>query len=195
MLSTKASRRSAGSTSDAGHASHRWRALRKSAFAVELARASAKPVVFIATAQALDEDMTGRIERHRRDRPGAWSLIEEPLELDAAVRTSPADACLVIDCLTMWTSNAMLGGLSDLEILERSRRAARAGASRRPPVIVVTNEVGSSVVPASDVARRYQDVLGRVNKSWSEIAASAYIVIAGRVLPLVSSKDVLRAGA
>lgn len=167
----------------------------KSVLAVDLARSWSHEVAFIATAEALDDEMTSRIQRHRRERPAHWSLIEEPLALEAAVAASPADAGLVIDCLTLWTANAMAAGLEDEEIVRRGELAARAAAGRRPPTVAVTNEVGSGVVPDNEMARRYRDLLGRVNVSWAEAAEAAFLVVAGRLLPLLRPRDVLCAGS
>lgn len=163
----------------------------KSSAAVELARGWGDRVTFIATAEPLDEAMTRRIERHRRDRPPSWEVIEEPLHLGQAVDLAPREHCLVIDCLTLWTSNAMAAGITDEQIVGGARRCAELAAARSSPVIVVTNEVGSGIVPANDMARRYRDVLGLVNTAWSRTADAAYLAVAGRLLPLMRTDEAI----
>jgi adenosyl cobinamide kinase/adenosyl cobinamide phosphate guanylyltransferase len=164
----------------------------KSSVALELARPWGDRVTFIATAEPLDVEMARQIERHRRDRPSSWGVIEEPLHICHAVALAPREHCLVLDCLTMWTSNAMAAGIPDEQIVRRARRCAELAADRSSPVIVVTNEVGSGIVPANEMARRYRDVLGLVNTSWSKAADAAYLAVAGRLLPLLSTVEAIR---
>jgi adenosylcobinamide kinase / adenosylcobinamide-phosphate guanylyltransferase len=164
----------------------------KSSAAVELARRWGDRVTLIATAEPLDDEMARRIERHRRDRPSSWQVIEEPLHLGHAVDLAPREDCLVIDCLTLWTSNAMAAGIADEQIVGRARRCAELAAARSSPVIVVTNEVGSGIVPSNDMARSYRDVLGLVNTAWSRAADAAYLAVAGRLLPLIRADEATR---
>lgn len=156
----------------------------KSRLAVRLASESNGPVVFIATAGAGDDEMKRRIERHRSERPEGWETIEEQRELDKSLAGTPADACVLIDCLNLWVSNLMGDGHTDDEIEVRARRAAAVAGARVGPTIAVTNEVGWSIHPPTDLGRRFIEVLGRVNQIWSEVALQAYLVVAGRVLVL-----------
>jgi adenosyl cobinamide kinase/adenosyl cobinamide phosphate guanylyltransferase len=155
----------------------------KSALAVELAGRSRAPVVFVATAEAGDEEMADRIARHRAERPGGWTTVEAPLELEAALRSAPSDACVVVDCLSLWVAN-MIELAADPEIESLAGTAALAAASRPGETIAVSNEVGLGVVPATPLGRRYRDVLGRVNARWAEAADRALLVVAGRMLDL-----------
>lgn len=156
----------------------------KSSLATRLALAAGTDTFFVATARAYDEDMRARIARHRADRPPSWQTIEEPVELGATIEWIPPSATLVVDCLTLWTSNLMLEGLDEPAIVERAQGAAALGAARPGATFVVTNEVGSGVHPATDLGRHFQDVLGRVNAVWGEASHRALLVVAGRVLPL-----------
>ncbi|MGH9283563.1 MAG: bifunctional adenosylcobinamide kinase/adenosylcobinamide-phosphate guanylyltransferase, partial [Acidimicrobiales bacterium] len=79
----------------------------KSALAVRTAAAQARPVVFVATAEPGDEEMAGRIEAHRGERPPGWCTIEEPVDLAGALRRCPSGAFVIVDCLTLWVSNVM----------------------------------------------------------------------------------------
>jgi len=160
----------------------------KSALAAKLATQAAVPVVFLATAEALDDEMRDRIARHRAERPTEWDTVEEPVDLEEALaQVDPAHA-IIVDCVTLWVSNMMLKGLSDEEIAERATAASSLVARRPAPTFVVTNEVGSGVVPSTDLGRRFRDVLGRVNIIWVEAATQALLVVAGRSIPLTSSE-------
>ncbi len=156
----------------------------KSDLAQRLAAESDVHVVFVATAEAGDDDMAERIERHRRDRPTSWSTIEEPLDLAGVIAAVPPDVTVVIDCLTLWTANVLFGGLSSDDALERSEAAATQCSERGGRTIVVTNEVGSGLHPSTALEREYRDLLGRVNAAWACQADRTWLVVAGQVLPL-----------
>src|ERR671918_127162 len=156
----------------------------KSVLAVRLAQSWAGPVVFVATAQARDADMAGRIEQHRRDRPAGWTTVEEPVELVTVLRIASADAFLVVDCLSLWVSNLMEAGWEGERIEEAARAAADILSARESPSVVVSNEVGLGVVPATELGRSYRDVLGRVNAAFAAAADSALLIVAGRALEL-----------
>ena len=155
----------------------------KSELALRLAASQQAPVVFIATAQAGDVEMSQRIERHRRERPAAWQTVEEPLALHATVAQAPDAACLIVDCLTLWTANA-LEALGAAAAEAEAVAAANAAAARSGTTIVVTNEVGLGIVPDNALSRVYRDLLGRVNSTWAELAERVLLLLAGRVLAL-----------
>jgi adenosylcobinamide kinase / adenosylcobinamide-phosphate guanylyltransferase len=156
----------------------------KSSLAVRLASTSDRPVVVVVTAEARDEEMAERIRRHRAARPADWSTREVPLALEDAARDLDEDACVILDCLSLWVSNEMEGGSTDESIVEQARAVARTLAARDAPTVVVSNEVGLGIVPVNELARRYRDVLGRVNVAFVDAADAAYLVVAGRALPL-----------
>ena len=148
-----------------------------------------QPVTYIATAEALDDDMGGRIARHRAERPAAWGTLEAPIQLASAVlRAPPADA-LIIDCLTLWVSNMLLrapegsGGAEPWYPAREVGELLGALRTRRSPVVVVTNEVGLGVVPPTPIGRAYRDALGRVNQQVAEAAGRVAFVVAG--IPLL----------
>lgn len=161
----------------------------KSSLAVRLAVQTSLPVTFVATAQPLDEEMATRIARHRRDRPEEWETVEEQLALGDALAAIDPVRAVVVDCLTLWVSNLVLGDHDDFEIERRAAETARAAAGRRAPVFVVTNEVGSGVHPSTDVGRRFRDLLGRVNVIWGDEASEAFLVVAGRSIRLAHLED------
>jgi adenosylcobinamide kinase / adenosylcobinamide-phosphate guanylyltransferase len=156
----------------------------KSALAVELARTWDGPVTIIATGEAGDEEMAERIRLHQGGRPAAWETIEEPLELAAALERVPLETAAVVDCLSLWVSNLVARGDSGDEIEALGRSAAALAAERAALTIAVSNEVGLGVVPATELGRRYRDVLGRINAHWAAAADEASLVVAGRRLLL-----------
>jgi adenosyl cobinamide kinase/adenosyl cobinamide phosphate guanylyltransferase len=147
----------------------------KSRLAVELARDEGRPVTFVATGWAGDEEMAERIARHRAERPAEWSTVEEPRELARALSAVPAGDTAIVDCLSLWVAN--LEGAAPAEPAELA--AARDGLT-----IAVTNEVGMGIVPDNSMARQYRDELGRVNAQWAGLADEAWLVVAGRRLRL-----------
>src|SRR5436305_3732896 len=164
----------------------------KSRLATDLAARQARPVVVVATGEALDEEMAERIQRHRAERPPKWTTIEEPLELERAITGAPDDAFVIVDCLSLWVANLMGREVPADDIIARATDAASLAASRPAGTAAVTNEVGSAIVPDNVLARRYRDLLGVVNAAWASAAARVGLVVAGRLLPLSSPEEVWR---
>jgi adenosyl cobinamide kinase/adenosyl cobinamide phosphate guanylyltransferase len=160
----------------------------KSQLATALAREQRAAVTVIATAEAGDHEMAARIEAHRRERPGSWRTIEEPLELTKAIQEVPAADCLILDCLTLWVSNLLE---RDVDVETVGQRAAAAAALRSGLTIAVTNEVGLGIIPDNPHARTYRDLLGRVNASWAAAADRSYLLVAGRLLALQPASELL----
>ena len=156
----------------------------KSELATRLASATDGPVSVVVTAEARDEEMTERIRRHRAVRPVGWTTVEAPLGLASALGDVPAEAFVVLDCLSLWVSNAMEAGLDDERIVEEARAIAIGLAQRDATAVVISNEVGLGIVPVNALARRYRDTLGRVNATFVTTADRAYLVVAGRALSL-----------
>jgi adenosylcobinamide kinase / adenosylcobinamide-phosphate guanylyltransferase len=160
----------------------------KSSLALRLAGAQPAPVVFVATAEARDEEMTARIEQHRAERPAQWQTVEEPLALGDAIAAADPAACVVVDCLSIWVSN-LLERMTPEEIETGAAAAARLAAGRPGRTIVVSNEAGLGLVPLTPLGRTWRDVNGRVNAIWADAADRAYFVVAGRALPLADATD------
>jgi adenosylcobinamide kinase / adenosylcobinamide-phosphate guanylyltransferase len=156
----------------------------KSALAVRRAEAFAGPVAFIATAEPRDAEMTARIARHRAERPREWTTIDAPSDLTGALAEMPAETCAIVDCLSLWVANLLEHDEGEEAIAGLAADAAERAADRPAPTIAVSNEVGMGIVPANELARRYRDVLGRVNAIWAQHAAEATLVVAGRQLSL-----------
>jgi adenosylcobinamide kinase/adenosylcobinamide-phosphate guanylyltransferase len=153
----------------------------KSAFAQAQAEASRFEPVFVATAQACDAEMEARIAAHARARDSRWRLIEAPLDLTGAVTAGAGPArVLVVDCLTLWLTNIMLRG-DDVDAAADA--LANAVPGLKGPVIFVSNEVGSGIVPENALARRFRDAQGRLNQAMAQACDGAVLVTAG--LPLI----------
>jgi len=155
----------------------------KSSHAISLAaeRAGAeRRAFFLATAQPSDEEMRSRIAHHRRERPAGFETIEEPLEVCQAVTRLDADAgVLVIDCLTLWISNLMATGRPDKEILAEAANLAALLRAARFHSFVVSDEVGSGLVPMEPLGRRFRDLLGWTNQTIGRAADQVLLMVAG----------------
>lgn len=151
----------------------------KSRYAETLLRARPGPWHYIATAEAWDDEMRDRIARHRADRGPDWITHEAPLDL-AGRLAGIREGAVLIDCATLWLTNHLLAG-HDPEAEGLILTAALARAS--VPVIVVSNEVGWSIVPDNALARQFRDAQGRLNQQLAATAGLVVAVIAG--LPLV----------
>ncbi len=156
----------------------------KSSLAVNLARARGGAVWVLATGEPRDAEMAARIRAHRLARPADWRVVEEPRELERALRAVPPAATVIIDCLTLWVSNLMEGREAE-EITGDARRLATLARERSGLTIVVSNEVGLGLVSPNPLGRAYRDLLGRVNAQWSEVAEDVVLVVAGRAVRLM----------
>ena len=166
----------------------------KSSYAQHLADVFGGRVLFLATAEAGDDEMEARIQAHRESRPPHWDTLEEPVDLPAAL--SPVlrkyDVVL-LDCLTLWVSNLLLGS-KDPEsagtgILCETRELLKLCRNSDASWIIVSNEVGLGVVPATKLGRIYTDELGRVNQLVAAEADRVYFMAAGLRLEMKSSDD------
>jgi adenosylcobinamide kinase/adenosylcobinamide-phosphate guanylyltransferase len=156
----------------------------KSALAVDLARSWGGPVTFIATGEAGDEEMAERIRMHRDERPQEWATVEAPLDVRSVFESVQRETAIVLDCLSLWVTNLLARGDHPDEIEDESAAVSSLAAARAALTVVVSNEVGLGVVPATELGRRFRDVLGRVNARWAAEAEEAAFVVAGRSLPL-----------
>lgn len=155
----------------------------KSAYALMLAEKAPGGKIFIATAEARDAEMRARIEKHKTERGPGWITVEEPLALAETVNVhGGAENCIVVDCLTLWTSN-MLEQFDDAMFAQKADELAAAVAGVAAEVIVVTNEVGLGIVPADPISRAYRDRLGLVNARLAAVCGRVLLMVAG--LPLM----------
>lgn len=158
----------------------------KSAHAQRLAEAAAEEaggdLVFIATAEAYDDEMRERIARHRADRDARWRTVEAPRDLVGAIRAEDqAGRTILVDCLTLWLSNLLLED-ADLDAAGEALSVAIGEAEGR--IILVSNEVGFGIVPENALARRFRDAAGRLNQNMAAHCEAVDLVVAGIALPV-----------
>jgi adenosylcobinamide kinase/adenosylcobinamide-phosphate guanylyltransferase len=148
----------------------------KSSYAERLVQALAPPWVYLATAQAFDDEMRERIALHRERRPPGWTTLEAPLALAGAIRSAPAGAPVLVDCLTLWVSNLMLADRDTeaafADLLDALSRAAG-------PLVLVSNEVGLGIVPDNALARRFRDNAGVLHQRIAARAERVVLMVAG----------------
>lgn len=161
----------------------------KSAAAQSMALGTGRPVTYVATATAGDDEMADRIRHHRTERPADWTTVEVPLQLGEALTGIAADNTVIVDCLTLWLSNMMGEDIPEDEIIRVATADAGIAKDRQGDTIVVTNEVGLGLVPPNPLGRRFRDLAGRVNRIWADHAKRTGFVVAGRILPLLDIPD------
>ena len=151
----------------------------KSRFANERFSADTR-IVFVATAEARDEDMAKRIARHRADRPSRWTTVEEPFDLVSRLRglDGTCDG-IIVDCLTLWVSNLLLRGDRDDTILENGDALAGVIRGGRSSITLVSNEVGAGVHPETAAGLRFRDLLGHVNQRVAAACQTVVLMVAG----------------
>lgn len=150
----------------------------KSRFAETLVEAQPAPWLYVATAQAFDNEMTERIAVHRARRDERWTTHDAPHDLAATVTAVPLGAMLV-DCLTLWLTNRML---ADADVGAEGDVLVSALRTRPSLTVVVSNEVGLGLVPDTPLGRRFRDAAGRLNQTVAAAADAVHFVAAG--LPL-----------
>jgi len=153
----------------------------KSRFAQNLAELLPAPRLYVATGEALDEEMAARIARHQQDRGPEWQTREEPLALARVLGETDGNfGVILVDCLTMWLSNLLTRQETELD---REKKAlCEILPVMKTPIIMVSNEVGWGIVPANELARRFRDAAGLLHQEIVALADAAALVVAG--LPL-----------
>jgi adenosylcobinamide kinase/adenosylcobinamide-phosphate guanylyltransferase len=152
----------------------------KSRCAEGLTQLAAPPWIYLATAEALDDEMRERIAHHRSHRDSHWQTIETPLNIaEAIIAHSATRQPILIDCLTLWLNNMML---AERDVAEASDRLIIALVQAPGPIVVVSNEVGLGIVPDTPLGRRFRDAQGQLNQRVAAIADRVVMMVAG--LPL-----------
>lgn len=150
----------------------------KSSFAERHCLAQQSNPIYIATAEAGDQEMTARIAHHQQQRGSNWQLIEEPLELAGkiiAIDQNETQASILIDCLTLWLSNCLHAECwpeAKAELIEAIEHC-------RHPITMVSNEVGNGIVPMHELSRRFVDEAGRLHQELASICSSVTLLVAG----------------
>ncbi len=149
----------------------------KSRTAQQLAESASLQRTYIATAQAYDDEMHARIVQHQGERDQSWRTVDAPLELAHAItdQTGPGKAVLV-DCLTLWLSNMLL---AERDLTHEADRLVEAVQAAQGPLILVSNEVGHGIVPATPLGRTFRDEQGRLNQRVAEACDAVVFVAAG----------------
>jgi adenosylcobinamide kinase/adenosylcobinamide-phosphate guanylyltransferase len=167
----------------------------KSRHAEALAAASGKTVIYLATAQAHDAEMFARIELHRQQRNQQWTTIEEPIALGEVIeRYSAPETVILLDCLTLWLSNLLFAEATNFPEIgaivppacfhEQRAKFLHALQHAKGDVILVSNEVGTGVVPTGAVSRWFVDEAGRLNQEVAALCERALLIVAGLPLTL-----------
>jgi adenosylcobinamide kinase / adenosylcobinamide-phosphate guanylyltransferase len=158
----------------------------KSSFAQGQAEGDRSSLVFVATAQAYDQEMSERIRLHQEQRGTRWRLVEEPFALAAVVQREAApDRTLLIDCMTLWLSNIMLRGDDVASAAEEVAHVLEHADGR---LILVSNEVGLGLVPDYALGRRFRDAQGHLNQVLARVCQQVVFVVAGLPVPLKPSR-------
>ena len=173
----------------------------KSLLAERRAAASGLQVIYVATAEARDAEMSRRIAHHRGRRPAAWDTVEAPLHLAETLRRlAAADNCLIVDCLTLWLSNLLFQGAGaaqaeagialDCALFNQQTADLVATLPQLPGrLILVSNEVGWGIVPMHPVSRLFADEQGRLNQRVAAVCEQVTLVAAGLPLTLKTPAD------
>jgi adenosylcobinamide kinase/adenosylcobinamide-phosphate guanylyltransferase len=136
--------------------------------------------IFIATCLPKDDEMKQRIARHQEQRSQTWTTVEEPVHLHEAItKFSPKATVILVDCLTLWVTNIMLEAGNEKKIEGHVSKLIHALAAADCPVILVSNEVGTGIVPENKLARQFRDVMGQVNQDVAHYANEVVWMVAG----------------
>ena len=158
----------------------------KSAFAQQMAEQIEGPRLFVATCPHTDPEMDERIRRHQQDRQGrGWQIAEEPLLLADQLNNCKPGTTVLIDCLTLWINNLMYEAgehnqeIDEDQVARQAERLGQVAGAHQGTVIMVTNEVGSGIVPDNHMARLYRDLVGRCNQVVARTADQVFLVSCG----------------
>lgn len=151
----------------------------KSRLAEQTAQSSQLPVIYIATAQAYDQEMQDRIQHHQEHRPEHWQLIEEPLFLaESLMRIDQAGQLILIDCLTLWMSNLLMHEDDALQN-QQCELLLQTLPELKSEVVLVSNETGLGVIPMGELSRKFVDESGRLHQQLGKIADKVIFCVAG----------------
>ena len=151
----------------------------KSAIAERLVKRFGDTPVYIATAQVFDDEMKARVDAHIERRGADWVTVQEPLDLAGALRRSASDQPILVDCLTLWVTNLLL---AEQDIDQATTELLETLSEIDVPVVFVTNEVGSGIVPDNKLARDFRDAAGQVNQRVAAYCDDVYLAVSGQAL-------------
>ena len=152
----------------------------KSRYALDYANRHFSRKIYLATCEALDEEMAQRIERHKKTRGPEWQTVEEPIEIADRIRQYQDRAeVILLDCITLWLSNLLMKWDLDSKIMDEAQRMIDVIGQTQTSLIIVSNEVGMGIVPADPLSRRFRDLSGMISQNIAEVADSVVFMVSG----------------
>lgn len=155
----------------------------KSGYAENCASDSGLNVIYVATAQALDDEMQQRITHHQQQRPSHWQLIEEPIDLVSVIKNNIDDqTCILVDCLTLWLSNHLCSDKHKLQLeknVDDLISLLNDTKNTKGKIIFVSNEISMGIVPMGEVNRQFVDEVGRLHQRLAEVCEHVILMVAG----------------
>ena len=152
----------------------------KSHYAEVCAKESGLNVIYVATAQALDDEMQQRIQHHQQQRPNHWQLIEEPLDLVSVLKNnSNTNTCILVDCLTLWLSNLLFSDNHKSNIQENIDDLINTLPELSGKIIFVSNEVSMGIIPMGELYRQFVDEAGRLHQRLAAQCENVTLMVAG----------------
>jgi len=152
----------------------------KSRYAETCAIESDLKVIYVATAQALDDEMQQRIKHHQQQRPADWHLIEEPIELITVLNENAnASTCILVDCLTLWLSNQLCSTEHKNQIEENTQELVNLLPTLSGKIIFVSNEVSMGIIPMGEMSRQFVDEAGRLHQALAAACDKVTLMVAG----------------
>jgi len=152
----------------------------KSRFALDYANRHFSKKLYLATCEVLDEEMALRVEKHKKMRGKEWNTIEEPVEVvDNIDEYSDKVEVVLLDCITLWLSNLLMGQNSDAKIMDEVDRFINTIKQNQTSFIIVSNEVGMGIVPPEPLGRRFRDLSGLVNQKIADVAETVIFMVSG----------------
>ena len=152
----------------------------KSRFALDYANQHYSKKLYLATCEVLDEEMAQRVENHKRMRGPEWQTIEEPIEIVDKIRQYGNEGdVILLDCITLWLSNLLIKGDTDLKIIDEINRFVEMIQQTPTSLIMVSNEVGMGIVPGDPLSRRFRDLSGMANQKIAEVVNTVIFMVSG----------------
>jgi adenosylcobinamide kinase/adenosylcobinamide-phosphate guanylyltransferase len=152
----------------------------KSRYALDYADRHFSKKIYLATCEALDEEMAQRIERHKKLRGPEWRTIEEPIQIVDQIRLhGDRVEVILLDCLTLWLSNLLIKWNDDLRIIKETERLIDTIEQSQTSFLIVSNEAGMGIVPVDPLSRRFRDLSGMANQKMAEAAHTAILMVSG----------------
>ena len=148
----------------------------KSSFAEKRTKQLGSSLIYIATSKIIDSEMEKRVAEHQARRGSEWETLHAPLKLTEALSETDGKGPCLVDCLTIWLNNLIF---HNEDTVVATKELIKVLEQRSDPVVLVTNEVGSGIVPENALARRFRDEAGRMNQIISQVADEVYLSVSG----------------